>query len=360
MADPMCTFPCSVNSIPFSPEISGRRVVDAAPNLGHQRYIQSLLTWQTKLPYYYKCLFTDIVTFQFKTQRNGDSFLNPARLYICGSQVNSESGNPNPVPGSIITAFTTPLNSTYFWGAQSPEYDTYTNPPTGFTQRLSSFMWSFSFGSVLNYLTDSGIYFIKFVNTSEDGLTQDVWYSEPILLYGIDALECSNTRTTLLFEGNNSYNKNDIIMDGWDVAVGVRPVFRTRIEADILDYDPKGIYLGYLRDSWLQEQTLESSWETFTLNVGSISGGIPVNMFRIISKICELDTLYINNVAYIYDSGTSSSTAPTNAWKMKKPRIKGLIGGTLPIRYKYNDQFYAAPFTEDYRIFTEEFSDVFS
>ena len=395
MADPQVTFPCSVNSVPFWQANTARRNVDSAWNMGQQRYIDSLLKWQSKIPYNCKALFTDTLTFQFKTQQNSDltvsatpfeinpstyTYTNQAKLHVCKSKIGAFG---YPVPGDIVSAFEADLNPTYgtcvngskFWGIQNPLFDTFTNPLTSYTQQLVSYMWSFSLGDHLSSTTDSGIYFLMFDNF--DGTTHDIWYSEPILLYGTDALYTNTTDRTLLFQGQNTTDKSDILINATKLPYSAIPVtytngisywfnnlykfplFNCRVEADILEYEPKGIYLGFLQENWLQENTLSSSWETFTLTIGSNTKGIPSVMFRIISKFIEFDLLTINNQFYMYDLGEGSGT-PTAAWKMKKPRVKGLIAGTLPIRYKYPNQLFVNPLSTDYMIFGPQFDDTFA
>lgn len=388
MADSQVTFPCSVNSIPFWQSNTQRRPVDAAWNMGQQRYIDSLLKWQSKIPYNCKALFTDTLTFQFKTQQNSAlevntrsggtiyTYTNQAKLHVCKSKIGASG---YPVPGDIISAFETDLNPTAgiavpgskFWGIQNPLFDTFTNPLTNYTQQLVSYMWSFSLGDHLSSTTDSGIYFLMFDNY--DGTTHDIWYSEPILLYGTDALYTSTTDRTLLFQGQNLTDKSDILINAefasidtvfentafWFNNPTLFPLFNCRVEADILEYEVKGVYLGFLQENWLQENTLSSSWETFTLTIGSNTKGIPAVLFRIISKFIEFDFLTINNQFYMYDLGDGSTT-PQAAWKMKKPRVKGLLAGTLPIRYKYPNQLFVNPLSPYYMIFGPQFDDVFA
>lgn len=392
--DTQVTFPCSVNSVPFWQSNTPRRSVDAAWNMGQQRYIDSLLTWQSKIPYNCKALFVDTLTFQFKTQQNSAvnlnlaaggvalsyTYTNQAKFHVCKSKIGSHG---YPVPGDIVSAFEAELNPTAgtinpgsgFWGIQNPLFDTYTNPITGITQQLVSYMWQFSFGDFLSQAGgDSGIYFLMFDNYN--GTTHDIWYSEPILVYGADARHTTTTDRTLLFQGYNTVDKSDILINAivyfgllipttivnvpiwFNNPFPFNVIFSCRVEADILEYEAKGIYLGFLQENWLQENTLSSSWETFALTVGSNTNGIPATLFRIISKYIEFDYLTINNQFYMYDLGEGGTT-PTLAWKMKKPRVKGLISGTLPIRYRYPNQLFANPLPGEGRIFTDEFDDTF-
>jgi len=348
------TFPCSVNSVPFYPASMTGRFLDAAPRFAQTSYINSLLKWQTKLPYLQKRLFDDTITLQFKTQKNSTVlgfYLNPAILTVHKCKVGIDG---KMTVGDQVSSFDIPLSSyPEYWGMQAAAYDIYNDPITLLSQPLVTYMWSFKFG---DHLTESGIYFIKFTNLDDNGV-EFVFYSEPILVFGDVASEtCSNT---LLFEAKNLTNKNDIIIDGWEGTENRTPVFRTRVEADILEYQPKGVYLGFIQDSWLQSNSLSSSWETWTLNIGSISGGIPITLFRIVAKIMEMDVISINNDYYIPDLGDSETASPTELWKMKKPRIKGLVGGTIPIRYKYTNSFYSPSLSEDFKIFSDEFGDEF-
>src|ERR1017187_8551079 len=121
MADPQCSFTCSVNSVPFWQANTSRRNVDAAWNMGQQRYIDSLLKWQSKIPYNCKALFTDTLTFQFKTQQNSAlligidhannpinySYTNQAKLHVCKSKIGAYG---YPVPGEIVSSFESELN----------------------------------------------------------------------------------------------------------------------------------------------------------------------------------------------------------------------------------------------------------
>lgn len=351
------TFPCSVNSVPFYPAASMQRALDASPNWGQAPYINTVLDWQTPLQYNNKRLFTDYMTFQFKTQKNSNlvltlaspththySYTNNAKLYVCGCVNDPATGNP--VPGAVISAFTAVLNPTItsvpdggaFWGIQTAPYDIYTNPVDFTAIPLASYMWQFTFGDALTPATDSGIYFLRFDNIDADGGI-DRWYSEPIFVYGTDA--ATYPPETLEFEATNVINKSDIIIDGWASSAGKRAVFTTRIEADILDYDPKGVYMGFLNSNWLASQTYTKSWKTFVLNIGTVCAGIPGTMFEIITKFMELDTVVINNQFYVYDIQSGGSASPSGAWKMDKTRVNKLMSGSLPIRYKYENQFYA-------------------
>ena len=393
MADPQYTFPCSVNSVPFWQSGSVRRPVDAAWNLGQQRYIDSLNAGQTKIPYNCKVLFSDTLTFQFKTQQNSVldvvwidhqsySYTNQAKFHVCSSKIGSDG---YPVPGSILNSFESELNPTYgtinagskFWGIQNPAFDTFTNPITGYTQQLVTFMWSFSFGDQLSQAGgDSGIYFLMFENYDITGAIIDTWYSEPILVFGTDARYTPKIDRTLLFQGQNYTDKSDILINAvipvtsppnvnfWFNNPNLYPTFSVRVESSILEYEPEGVYLGFRQDQYLQENTFSSSWETFTLQVGNGFGstiGIPISFLRIVSRYIEFDILSINNVLYIYDLGEGSSGV-SNAWKVKKNRVNGLSSMSTKIRYMFPSQgiLYVNPLSPTSMIFTEEFSDVFS
>ena len=336
MADRQVTFPCSVNSFPFYPAISDSRSVDAIPNQGHTAYLDYLLYWQGKIPYQCKCLFNDNVTFQFKTQADSTN----SRLYVYNSRY--DAAKNHHVPNAAVSAFTTPLQSgSEYFGKQSPTYDIYTDPISGGTQQLSTYMWTFQFGAYLNYLTDSGIYFVVFDNVNDAGVHQ-LWYSEPILLMGVDAKQ--TFPTTLIFEGDNNTNvgAGDVppIVSNWQFSASRKVQFHTRAEADILDWDTKGVFTGYLQENYNQLVTYNQNWDIWTLNVGSIDNGIPPAFFKIIQQFLLLDNTAINNFYYIYDFGEGSGS-PNTAWKIKKDRSNLLYSGTLAIRGKFSNGFYA-------------------
>lgn len=376
-------FPCSVNSIPFSPSVSMRRNIDAMYNWGQSSYINGLLKWQTKLQYLNKRLFGDYITLQFKTQANSTPTFEPdvnrwaynnfATLKVFSSKPDPITGFP--IPNKEITAFTNALNpplvggaspvtlGSPFLGIQQPAYDIYTNPIDLTTLPLVSYCWQFRFQDYLSADTDSGIYFLVFANS--DGVTTETWYSEPILMYGTDAL--STFPQTLEFEAINVTNKSDIIIDNWfniNNPPNNQCVFTTRIEGDILDYDPKSVYMGMLQQNWLPNETYTHSWKTWQLNVGNShdGAGVPRTMFDIITKFMELDYILINNQYYSYDIANGGSASPAAAWKMQKPRVHGLLRGSLPIRYKFDgaSQFYVgSPITRP-RVFDDTFDGVFA
>lgn len=354
---PTLTFPCSVNSVPFYPATSMRRPSDAMINFGQSAYIDSLLQWQSFLPYENKRLFTDTITLQFKTQNNSTvyndtpttfNYVNPAKLYVCKSVAGP---NGVPIPGAIVAGFTSVLNApgtlfanrynlvagSQFWGMQQPAYDIYTDPITASTVPLTTYMYSFTFGDVLSATTDSGVYFLRFDNVDVDGgiFTE---YSEPILVYGTDAKVAFPN--TLYFEATNRVNKNDIIIDNWFNHPSDTAVFTNRVEAYILEYEPKGIYMGFLQQSYEPLTTFNKSWKVWSLNIGGVDIGVPATEFEIITKIMEMDLILINNQYYNYDIQTGGSQNPAAAWKMDKTRYKGLFTGTLPIRYRFENQFY--------------------
>lgn len=347
MADKQVIFPCSVNSVPFYPSVSNRRSVDAYENYGQASYFDSLIYWQTKLPYAYNALMQDRMTFQFKTQTNGT-----ITLKICESKIGA---NGLPTCGNAlfnIVAGVSPVLG--YWGFQIAPYDIYTDPITNYSQPLTTLMWTFALN---DFLTDSGLYFLQLENNMGGNIL--TFTSEPILVYGDDAVKyCPNT---LLFEAKSNTNKSDYIIDGWFYTVDQKyPVFRTRVLGDILEFGMKGVHLGFLRDNFNQVATYDQSWNTWVLNVGSNRNGIPPASLEIAAKIMELDIVSINNNYYTYDLGESSSDSPTSIWKIKSSRVKGLLHATLPVRNKFSNQLFAESISEFDRIFTEEFSDEFS
>ena len=376
------TFPCSVNSLPFYPSNSTKRDVDSTFGYGQVPYIESLLQWQSKIPYYNKRLFGDYITLQFKTQKNSSitsthpstfTYTKLATLNICKSKIDIFDKNKNyPIPGDVISSATPILNAsgtiypdTYnqitgskFWGIQNAPYDIYTDPLNGNQTPLCSYMWQFKLSDILNIATDSGIYFLKFDNHDAAG-NVETFYSEPILVYGQKAEK--TFPTTLNFESANGINKNDILVDGWFNHVNEQVVFTNRVEGDILDYEQKGIYYGYLQQNWLPENTYIKSWKTWGLNIGSNSCvGIPIMNFETISKIMEMDFVLINNQYYNYDTISGGSNSPTSAWKMDKKRVVGLFSGKLPIRFKFENQFYIGSPITMLRIFDSTGDPTFS
>ncbi len=356
MAYRLVTFPCSANSVPFYPASNGRRVQDAAINMGNASYLDSLLNWQAPIPYLRKCLFNDYLTFQFKTQLNPDgppSYV--PLLYICPSKYDKTTNHPVPDTSSL-TAITGAAN----WGLQIAPYDT--DPTIGNTQPLMSSMWSFQPSAFISATdANSGIYFLIFDNVDKDA-GHHYWYSEPILIFGTDA--AVTFPQTLLFEATNNYNKNDIIISGWPGQGTNAVIMSQRVEADITAWDNKGVYMGMLQQNFLQLATYSQSWDVFALTVGYKPTGIPPTYLRALAKLCEMDNLQINDKFYTYDFGEGSES-PSNIWKIDRSSGFGrenlLLNATLPIRYKYNyNAEFFAPDLRGRRAFTGAFTGAFS
>lgn len=365
-------FPCSVNSIPFYPAESMQRRTDAVANFGQAPYLDTLLHWQSKLPYLNKRLSDDKMTFQFKTQKNSEIIVTPiappnvkyvytnyAKLYICNSISNADG---TPIPNEIVVdadlnVGDITIPGSVFWGIQDADYDIYTNPLTGDQIPLVSYMWSFRFADFfLDMELFSGIYFIRFDNIDVDGGIQ-TWYSEPILFYGTNANIA--VKDTLNFEGTSAINKNDFLLDGWFNEDGRQVIFYNRVEGDILDYEQVGIYNGYLQQNWLAQNTYINSFKKWNLNIGSVTNGIPITLFEIIAKFMELDYIIINNQYYVYDIQNGGSDSPSAAWKIDKARNRKLVRANLPIRYKFENQFFLGNGIEIIRIFDGTFDGVF-
>lgn len=359
MAYRVVAFPCSCNSVPFNPPTNGRRPVDAMVNFGNASYLDSLLDWQSPIPYQRKCLFNEYLTLQFKTQANSTFpfYLNPAQLYICASKYDAAKNHPVPNITNLIPITT----GTDYWGIQQAPYDS--DPTIGNTQGLVSYMWSFKPST---YLTggdaDSGIYFLVFDNIDNVG-GHNYWYSEPILIYGTDALTVFPQ--TLLFEATNNYNKNDIILNGWPNQGTRTVVMSQRVEADITAWDNKGVYMGMLQQNFQQLQTYSQSWDVFMLTVGYKPTGIPPMYLRQLAALMAMDVVQINDKYFTYDMGGEGSESPVSAWKIDRSSGFGrenlLLNATLPIRYKYsfNSEFFATDL-KGRRAFTGSFTGSFT
>ena len=307
---PQIVIPVKTNSVRFAP------IVDLTPDVYNQSntefdqvpYAKTVLPTGGVQGYEMKVMFGDTLTIMMHTLTN-PSHVPSLELLDYNQNV---IGNFNSSP--------------YYKGTQTLAYNTY--GPSAF--QMDASLWSASLSSLGITSDNSGIYYCKLTTYDPSGTPSLILISEPILLNSVQS-------GTKLIQSSNNTNRASqrIIIDGW--ASGFVPTFAIRAEADIQDYNPTGIMIGYQQQDYEPLQLNAQAWRTFTYSLGSVSHGVPNYLFEMVAECFNCDNLSIDGQQYIYDNGGNSGTSGSKLWKKQDPRTSGLITATCPIRYPTND-----------------------
>ncbi len=286
-------------------------------------YVDSLEPYQTPIPYRQKVLFIDQLTVMVHTQSNDpmDPTFNTPVLKL----FNSEMVPVDAVNPSIGVA---PVNK----GTIRAPFNNFTDPVSGVVTELVSTLWVFQLGDYLDPSADNGIYYLHLSNTDAFG-NEAIFISDPILLFGVTA---DTFRDTKLIEASNDTNKAEVILDGW--LDDYRPSFAIRVESDIREFEIKGAYIGMLQQDYQQLQLNAQSWRTWNLNIGTVSAGVPKQLWEMVAKFMECDNVRIDGKFFIFDNNNSGGGGGTAAWKVTDSQTKGLIHAKLPIRERWNSE----------------------
>lgn len=307
---------CKQNSIRFYPADNTRPPQYTFVHFDDASFAATVQPWQMKTVYHQKAMFGDQFAVMVHTQNSGtvpEPY--PSKLYMLDhNKVLLHDMNFAP----------------HYIGTQTPTNDFYTDSVSDVAYQMNCSLWVFTFGAWLIPATDSGIYYLRLDNTDPTGLHIESFYSEPIFL--------SDTQDrTLYFEYSNNSNKNDVIVNGW--ASGYFPVFRSRIEADIREYKPFGISIGYTEQDYLQLQQYGQSWRTWMLRLGSNTSGVPAYMLERAAEILNCDNLLIDGKAFIFDDQSANGSANAAAfWKVTDTAISPLVHADIAIREKYSNE----------------------
>lgn len=264
--------------------------------------------WQTDKRYYIKKANTDMCTVMVQTNTIDTTPIYPD-LYIEGNGV------------------TYPLNLASFQrGAQRIVGNNYTDPVTGTSYPLDSFMWQFLFSMFIG--DNAGVFRLRMRIYGDVGLTtyQD-FVSDDIMVYPKwDG--CTLVQATY----NTNRSSEGVIVSGWDTQA----IFNHRVEGQPMEYKPKANYISYLQQNYLNRQLNVNSWRTFKFRLGDIGTGVPAYKVEAISKAFEADNFWIDGKPFILD--VDNSTGLQSLWDMDDPEASNLMWASTPIREKYANQ----------------------
>lgn len=264
--------------------------------------------WQTDKRYYIKKANTDMCTVMVQTNTIDTTPIYPD-LYIEGNGV------------------TYPLNlATFQRGAQRIVGNNYTDPVTGTSYPLDSFMWQFLFSMFIG--DNAGVFRLRMRIYGDVGLTtyQD-FVSDDIMVYPKwDG--CTLVQATY----NTNRSSEGVIVSGWDTEA----IFNHRVEGQPMEYKPKANYISYLQQNYLNRQLNVNSWRTFKFRLGDIGTGVPAYKVEAISKAFEADNFWIDGKPFILD--VDNSTGLQSLWDMDDPEASNLMWASTPIREKYANQ----------------------
>lgn len=323
--------------------------------------------WQYPNKYYQKVCFDDSLAIQVHTQRTASTPLTtPPNLYLCDGyyfdHINQVS-HFHVVGASAwdtTTGATHNLNAApYLKGQQAISGNNYTDPFDHTVVSLATSMWAFSFTDLS--ISTRGIYYLMMENYSVTPTATTRIFSEPMAVTDYHP-------NTILFQ--SQFNANDqeknIVVTGWyddypTNTVPYTPVFSLRCEGFVIDDNPKVINVGYLQQSYDQNQITTRQKRMKKLSIGELSTGIPPYMLEMATEQILSDLWVINNYSYIvFNPSAQSSLA--DLWKVKQADPWTLRYASTTIMERFAAQgAIGSPFSPfSSRIFTAEFDDAFA
>jgi len=288
----------------------------------------SSMWFMTPKEYYFKRTYTDTCTVIINTQ-------DTTPLYIPELELLDNSG------ALVLT-----LNAVYVGNVPAGTMD-YVDPITliSTTYNIRSHQWKFNFNLLGTFLLTpltSGCYRLRATVYSEDILISRQYISDPIFLY-------DKFLGTVLIEGRNLTNRSSqgIVAGGWDM-----PTFQHRVEGCIWDYDPNGVYTGYLQQQYLYLQQNAINFRTWAFALGTNSEGVPAQVHEKVTEALTTDYWTIDGKPFQLNRNDSDGVA--KIWETSDPKLSINRWASTPIRERYSNQhvFVAVTPTPDLFLWT--------
>jgi hypothetical protein len=286
---------------------------------------------------------------QFDQKPINDSsmwFMTPKEYYFkrtytdtCTVIINTEDLDPISIPALWITdsngRFIQSITGALYYGNVLAGLLTYVDPvtlvSTDYTMR--SHQWRFKFNQIEDPITDltvgNGIYYLNARVYSEDTTIYRDYKSDAIFLY-------EQFLGTVLIEGRNLTNRSSqgIVAGGWvDDAV---PTFQHRVEGCIWDYEPNGVYTGYLQQQYLYLQQNAINFRTWIFSLGTNSEGVPAQVHEKINEALSTDYWTIDGKPFQLNKNDSDGVS--KLWETNDPKLSINRWASTPIRERYNNQ----------------------
>jgi len=283
-----------------------------------QKPINNSSMWfMTPKEYYFKRTYTDTCTVIINTE-DLDPVIEPS-VWI------------TDVNGRFIQALTGGL----YFGNVAAGTMTYVDPITreSTDYAMRSHQWRFKFNQIEDPLTDltigNGMYFINARVYSEDTSIYRDYRSDAILLY-------EEFLGTVLIEGTNLSNRSSqgIVAGGWSDEQA--PTFQHRVEGVVWEYDPYGVYTGYLQQQYLYLQQNAMNFRTFMFSLGALTEGVPSQVHEKIAEALITDYWKIDGKPFQLNQQESDGVR--KIWETNDPKMSINRWTNTPIRERYSNQ----------------------
>ena len=286
-----------------------------------QKPINNSSMWfMTPKEYYFKRTYTDTCTVIINTE-DLDPIIEPA-LWI--TDVNGRFIQTIGGGGGALYIGNVPAGTMTY-------VDPITRVATDYAMR--SHQWRFKFNQIEDPITDltigNGMYFLNARVYSEDTSIYRDYRSDCILLY-------DQFLGTVLIEGTNLTNRSSqgIVAGGWTDEQA--PTFQHRVEGVVWEYDPYGVYTGYLQQQYLYLQQNAMNFRTFMFSLGALTEGVPSQVHEKIAEALITDYWKIDGKPFQLNQQESDGVR--KIWETNDPKMSINRWTNTPIRERYSNQ----------------------
>jgi len=277
-----------------------------------QKKINDSSMWfMTKKEYYFKRTYTDTCTIIINTE-DLDPIQIPELWIVDNNNQQVHNLSVNYI-GNVPAG-----NMTYV--------DPVTRVATEYPMR--SHQWRFKFDVLIPDYTN-GMYRITARVFSEDVSIYRDYVSDTILVY-------EQFLGTVLIEGTNLTNRSSqgIVAGGWSDEQA--PTFQHRVEGLVWEYDPYGVYTGYLQQQYLYLQQNAMNFRTFMFSLGALTEGVPSQVHEKIAEALITDYWKIDGKPFQLNQQESDGVR--KIWETNDPKMSINRWTNTPIRERYSNQ----------------------
>lgn len=198
---------------------------------------------------------------------------------------------------------------------------------------MRSHRWQFKFNQIDDPITSltigNGIYYLNARVYSPDTSIYRDYKSDAIFLY-------EQFLGTVLIEGRDLTNRSSqgVVAGGW--SDGNVPTFQHRVEGCIWDYDPNGVYTGYLQQQYLYLQQNAINFRTWIFSLGTNTEGVPAQVHEKVNEALSTDYWTIDGKPFQLNK--SDSDGVSKLWETNDPKLSINRWASTPIRERYSNQ----------------------
>lgn len=273
-------------------------------------------------------------------------FMTPKKYYFkrtytdtCTVIINTEDLDPIQIPFLAVydsnDRLVFAIDTTLYIGNVPAGTMTYVDPVTRVATEyaMRSHQWRFKFDQVIDPLTSlvvgNGMYYLRARVYSEDVSIYRDYKSDTILLY-------EQFLGTVLIEGTNLTNRSSqgIVAGGWTDEQA--PTFQHRVEGVVWEYDPYGVYTGYLQQQYLYLQQNAMNFRTFMFSLGALTEGVPSQVHEKVAEALITDYWKIDGKPFQLNQQESDGVR--KIWETNDPKMSINRWTNTPIRERYSNQ----------------------